>query len=97
VDHARKPFAAMRGSDGFDLAEIPWFDSGLFDAADCLLCHLIEPVIRAPLLDALLTVFLSTSWKGAGGEGSWGEAAWPAAAAIVGNPPFRGDKTQLAG
>jgi hypothetical protein len=26
----------MRDSDGFDLAEIPWFNSGLFDAADCL-------------------------------------------------------------
>jgi hypothetical protein len=36
VDHARKPFAAMRDSDGFDLAEIPWFNSGLFEAADCL-------------------------------------------------------------
>ncbi|MFO1420317.1 MAG: type IIL restriction-modification enzyme MmeI [Candidatus Competibacteraceae bacterium] len=47
--------------------------------------------------DALLTELPSpASGRGAGGEGVWEEATWPPADAIVGNPPFLGDKKQLA-
>ncbi len=36
VDRARELFAAMRGGGWFGLIEIPWFNGGLFDDADCL-------------------------------------------------------------
>ena len=36
VDRARELFAAMQGGGWFGLTEIPWFNGGLFDDADCL-------------------------------------------------------------
>ena len=36
VDRARELFAAMQGGGWFGLIEIPWFNGGLFDDADCL-------------------------------------------------------------
>ena len=58
---------------------------------------ILKPLNSIECRDALLTKLPSPAGgRGVGGEGVWDEAAWPTADAIVGNPPFLGDKKQLA-
>ncbi len=87
------PYAAELARLTVWIGEIQWMLGHGYSLNDR---PILKPLNQIECRDALLTVLPSPSGRGVGGEGSWGEAAWPAADAIVGNPPFLGDKKQLA-
>ena len=87
------PYAAELARLTVWIGEIQWMLGHGYSLNDQ---PILKPLNAIECRDALLTELPSPSGRGAGGEGVWGEAAWPAADAIVGNPPFLGDKKQLA-
>ncbi len=87
------PYAAELARLTVWIGEIQWMLGHGYNLNDR---PILKPLNQIECRDALLTLLPSPSGKGVGGEGGWGETAWPAADAIVGNPPFLGDKKQLA-
>ncbi|MDD5384495.1 MAG: hypothetical protein PHG89_06415 [Gallionella sp.] len=53
---------------------------------------ILKPLDHIECRDALLLLPSPAGGRGAGGEGSSNEAHWPTVDAIIGNPPFLGDK-----
>jgi type II restriction/modification system DNA methylase subunit YeeA len=88
------PYAAELARLTVWIGEIQWMLSHGYNLNDQ---PILKPLNTIEGRDALLTELPSpASGRGAGGEGVWEEATWPPADAIVGNPPFLGDKKQLA-
>ena len=88
------PYAAELARLTVWIGEIQWMLGHGYSLNDQ---PILKPLNSIECRDALLTKLPSPAGgRGVGGEGVWDEAAWPTADAIVGNPPFLGDKKQLA-
>ncbi|MDG4594096.1 MAG: class I SAM-dependent DNA methyltransferase [Candidatus Contendobacter sp.] len=87
------PYAAELARLTVWIGEIQWMLGHGYSLNDR---PILKPLNQIECRDALLTLLPSPFGKGAGGEDGWTEAPWPTADAIVGNPPFLGDKKQLA-
>jgi type II restriction/modification system DNA methylase subunit YeeA len=74
------PYAAELARVSVWIGEIQWMLKNGFAAGSN---PVLKPLDNIECRDALLT---------RGDDGQWREAEWPAADAIVGNPPFLGDK-----
>ncbi len=85
------PYAAELARLTVWIGEIQWMLGHGYSLNDQ---PILKPLNHIECRDALLTTPSLSPTKG---EGSWAqEAMWPVADAIVGNPPFLGDKKQLS-
>lgn len=82
------PYAAELARVSVWIGEIQWMIKNGFSASTN---PVLKPLETVECRDALLT------WKpGNDGAGSWVEAQWPQADALVGNPPFLGDRRMIS-
>ncbi|MEP9398118.1 DNA methyltransferase [Mesorhizobium sp. KR2-14] len=80
------PYAAELARVSIWIGEIQWMlKNGFAASADPIL----KPLETIECRDALMT------WEPGEEGGRWLEAGWPKADAIIGNPPFLGDKLML--
>lgn len=84
------PYAAELARVSVWIGEIQWMLKNGFAASGN---PILKPLETIECRDALMT------WQPGEGEGGgrWIEAEWPKADAIIGNPPFLGDKLMVGG